>query len=130
MSTLKTVALVFGIVYLLIGLLGFVLVPGGGQLLGIFQVDTTHNMVHILIGIFGIAAAFTNYSRLYCQVFAVIFLLLAVVGFLLVPDTGALFNLISLNVPDHLLHLVSGLILGYFGFVYRGAEEPRRAGMA
>ena len=44
----RTVALVFGVVFLLVGILGFVpaLTPGGA-LLGLFMVNGVHSVVHL-----------------------------------------------------------------------------------
>ena len=131
----KTVALVFGIVFLLIGLLGFVpaLTPGGA-LLGLFMVNGVHSIVHILFGIFGIAAAFTGFSRLYNKVGGVIYLVLAVVGFVallgltaLAPG-GMLLGLVATNMADNVLHLVLGLVLAYVGFALQSSRTvPQRA---
>ena len=46
---IKTAAILFGIVFLLIGILGFVpaITPSNGMLLGIFHVNTAHNLVHL-----------------------------------------------------------------------------------
>ena len=87
----RTVALVFGIVFLLIGLLGFVpaLTPGGA-LLGIFMVNGVHSIVHLLFGVLGIAAAFTGYSRLYNRAGGIIYLVLALVGFIALLGVTAL----------------------------------------
>jgi hypothetical protein len=52
----RAVALVFGVSFLAVGVLGFILNPTGGELLGIFAVHVLHNLVHLLFGIFGIAA--------------------------------------------------------------------------
>jgi hypothetical protein len=118
MVTVRNVALVFGIVYLLVGILGFILVPGGmGNLLGIFAVDTVHNVVHLLLGILGIGAAYTGMARLYCQVVGAVLILLAVLGFVLAGADGMLLGILHLNLADHLLHLVTGGILAYFGFM-------------
>src|SRR4051794_36326231 len=69
-STIRTVAMVVGVVFLLVGVLGFI--PGittdygdmqfaghesGAELLGLFQVSVLHNIVHLLFGIAGIAMA-------------------------------------------------------------------------
>src|SRR3954451_21553171 len=71
-STLQTLTLVFGVVFLAVGILGFI--PGitthygdlsfagddsGAKLLGIFQVSILHNIVHLLFGVVGIALAKT-----------------------------------------------------------------------
>ena len=131
----KTVALVFGVVFLLIGFLGFVpaLTPGGA-LLGLFMVNGVHSIVHILFGIFGIAAAFTGFSRLYNKVGGVIYLVLAVVGFVallgltaLAPG-GMLLGLVSINMADNVLHLVLGLVLAYVGFAIQSSRVvPQKA---
>ncbi len=131
MTVSKTIALVFGIVYLLIGLLGFLTVPTSGNLLGIFTVDTMHNLVHVVVGILGIAVAFLNYTytRLYFQVFGIVFLLLTILGFVTAPNGGMVLGM-AMNMPDHVLHLITAVLLLYFGFVYNEAEQPGRAGMA
>jgi hypothetical protein len=49
----RAVALVFGVSFLAVGVLGFILNPTGGELLGIFAVHVLHNLVHLLFGIFG-----------------------------------------------------------------------------
>src|SRR3954447_25459932 len=71
-STLQTATLLFGVVFLLVGILGFI--PGitthysdmsfagsdsGAKLLGIFQVSVLHNIVHLLFGIAGLGLART-----------------------------------------------------------------------
>ena len=114
----KTVALLVGIVFVLVGILGFVpaLVPGGA-LLGIFAVNTLHSIVHLLIGVLGIAAALTGWSRLYNRVFGIVYLALAILGFIppLVPN-GALLGLVSINLSENFLQLVIGAILILVGF--------------
>ncbi len=131
----RTAALVFGIVFLLVGILGFVpaLTPGGA-LLGLFMVNGLHSIVHLLFGVFGIAAAFTGYSRLYNKVGGVIYLVLAVVGFIallgvsaLAPN-GMLLGLVMINMADNFLHLVLGLVLAYVGFAVNSSRTvPQRA---
>lgn len=126
MVTVRNVALAFGVVYLLVGVLGFVLVPPGtsGNLLGIFAVDTLHNVVHLVLGIAGIGAAYAGMARIYCQVVGVVLLLLGVLGFVLVGGEGMLLGILNLNLADHLLHLVTGGILAYFGFTAQREAIP------
>jgi hypothetical protein len=52
-ATVQMVALVFGAIYLLAGIVGFF----NHALLGIFQVNLLHNLVHVGIGVGGLAAA-------------------------------------------------------------------------
>lgn len=119
----RTFTLVLGVVLLLVGVLGYIMVPGGGLLLGIFAIDGTHNLIHIVSGIAGIAMAYAGASRLFCQIFGAVYLLVAILGFVATTTDGMLLGLIHVNTADHILHLAIGAAASYFGF----AAEPARA---
>ncbi len=127
---IRTVALVYGVVFLVVGSLGFVpvLTVGGEYLLGIFGVNAVHNAVHLLFGVLGIIAAFTGWSRSYLQGVGVIYLLLGVLGFVpgLYAGNEMLLGIVHINLADNLLHLTLGGIAAYFGFApqYRGRVSP------
>ena|SRR6185436_3813963 len=114
---LKLAAIVFGVVFLVVGILGFVpnLAPDG-MLLGIFHVNFAHNVVHLLSGAVALLCgmASTNASQLYFRIFGVVYGLVAVLGF--VMGEGKLLGLISNNIADAWLHLViaaTSLVLGF-----------------
>ena len=114
----NVIAYVHGGIYGLVGVLGFVLNPGGGLMLGIFAVNPFHHFFHIALGGFGIVMARLNRGRGYCQIAGVILLALGMLGLLapalvapLIADPNA--NLLT----DNLLHLVTGTALAYFGFL-------------
>jgi len=128
-------ALIFGIVYLLVGLLG--LIPGmitaadtpgvtvdvlRGNLLGIFPVNILHTLVHLLLGLWGVIA-YRSYdaSRSYARTAGILFLALFVFG--LIPGLNTLFGLTPLYGADIWLHLVSGIIALYFGLTARTAVD-------
>ena len=128
----KRVALVFGIVFLLIGLLGL-LQPGGREmgadpaphvLLGMFPVNLLHNLVHLLFGAWGIAASrsFAG-AKSYAQIAGVIYVVLAVLGFI-APTT---FGFIPIGGNDIWLHAVLGIVLAYFGFTAKDTTVPATA---
>jgi len=114
---LKTVANLFGIVFLLVGILGFV--PGitnDQMLLGIFHVNAAHNVVHLLSGAVALWAGMTStaYARTYFRVFGIIYALVALLGFFV--GNGLLLGLISNNMADTWLHVViavAALLLGF-----------------
>lgn len=113
---LKTLANVFGAVFLLIGVLGFV--PGvttDGHLLGIFDVSTLHNIIHILSGVaaFALASSGEKGARTYFQVFGVIYGVVTVVGFV---QGNTVLGLIGVNMADNLLHLAITAVALYAGF--------------
>ena len=110
----KTIAMVFGVIYTLVGLLGFVpaLIMNGG-LLGIAPVNTPHNIVHLIIGISGLVMGRTpDGAGTYCKIFGVVLLLIGVVGFF----SPNCFGLMPIGGGDIWIHLISGAVLAYAGF--------------
>ena len=116
------VALVFGAVFVLVGLAGFLVSGGhpavgdtGGALLGLFQVNVLHNLVHLAIGVALIAAGLRGHrpARAANQGFGVLNLVLFLAGLFLV---GTPLNIVALNGQDNILHLVLGIALAGVGF--------------
>jgi len=111
-----TFARVFGVIFVLVGVLGFV--PAAmtdGMLLGLFPVNTVHNVVHILLGLWGLMAGGTAAGAVgYFKGLAVIYGLLAVLG--LIPATQDLFGLAPIHGNDVWLHAVLALAAAFFGF--------------
>lgn len=102
-------ALVFGVVYLLVGVLGFINKP----ILGIFEVNALHNIVHLLIGGALVAGSSRHdTAKTVSLAVGVAYLLVAVLGFV---ATDFLDDLIKINQADNFLHLVSGVVAVYFG---------------
>lgn len=121
MTTVQRVAQIFGIVFVLIALVGFY--TGGMNMeadpalapavFGMFPVNLLHNIVHLLFGIWGLAASRSwSGSKQYAQIAGIIYLVLAGVGFI-APDG---FGLVPLGGNDIWLHLVLGLALSAVGF--------------
>jgi hypothetical protein len=132
-------AMVFGWVLLVVGILGFLPFLGGSatmqasSLLGIFPVNLLHNIVHILTGVLGLAAAYYEdgaYARTYALVFGIIYALVTVLGFIVAPGAGVGYLLgLSVNVADNLLHLVIAAAgLGAY-FATANARTPLRRGV-
>jgi uncharacterized protein DUF4383 len=131
----RRVAMVFGIVFLLVGILGLVSTggmsmaadPTPAMVLGLFPVNLLHSIVHILFGVWGLVAArsFAG-AKMYAQVVGVLYLVLAICGFF-IPTT---FGLMPIGGNDIWLHAVIGLVLAGVG--YTAKEEmaaPTPAGM-
>src|SRR5579884_3506023 len=83
-TTNRVVALVLGILFTLLGIIGFFTPPenstGVQAILGIFDSDLIHNIFYLITGLLGIVAAFTGYSRTYNRVFGVVYVLLGLLG--------------------------------------------------
>lgn len=119
-TTVQKIAMVFGVVFLLVAIVGFIS-PGGmamtvdppGMLLGMFPVNMLHNVVHLLFGIWGLAASRSwSGAKSYCQIGGVIYIILAICGF--VAPNG--FGLVPLGGSDIWLHALLGIILAGAGF--------------
>ncbi|MPZ68741.1 MAG: DUF4383 domain-containing protein [Actinobacteria bacterium] len=123
-------ALVFGVVYLVMGLLGFAVTgfdefagKGVGEELIIFPVNPLHNIVHLGLGAVWLGAAGKHASaksvNLAFGVVLGLFFVLGMVGaleFLAIKDAGS---------TDNYLHVATAALALYFGSV--GAEGPARA---
>ena len=128
----RLVAIIFGAVYLVVGALGFLVTAGvdfiateGGLLLGIFEVNPLHNIVHLLIGAALLIAGLSSVSAAKATniVVGAVYLLVGIVGFFLV---GTALNILALNTFDHFLHLVSALVLLGVGLAAeRGVNTTR-----
>lgn len=119
---LKRIAVIFGAVLILVGILGFIpgvtpTAPDGdyGRLFGVFAVDTMHNMVHILTGIVAIACGMMSEaaSRNYFRIFGIVYGLVAVLGF--VVGKAPLMGMAN-NIPDAVLHTAIAIVALFLGF--------------
>lgn len=108
----RNLAYLGGIVFLLIGILGFFNDP----VLGLFDVDTMHNLVHIGSGLLGLFLASRGHDSavLYGKIMAVVYGLVTVVGF--IQGEGQLLGLMAINTADHFLHLALTAYFAYIGF--------------
>jgi hypothetical protein len=117
-TTIQKAAVAVGVVFLLVGVLGFV--PGitsnydslmlathesDAQLLGLFQVSVLHNIVHLLFGVWGLIAARTaSGSRTFLVVGGIIYLVLFLYGLVVPQNSDA--NFVPVNGADDILHLL------------------------
>jgi hypothetical protein len=126
-------ALITGILFLAVGLMGFIpgfvrepmmaseavglgVGNGYGNLMGLFPINILHNVVHIVVGLSGIFASMAlDGSRVYSRALAVFYGLLAIMG--LIPVANTTFGLIPIFGNDVWLHALTAAIAFYFGFI-------------
>ncbi|HYK06207.1 MAG TPA: DUF4383 domain-containing protein [Gaiellaceae bacterium] len=136
-TLVQNVARLVGIVFLLVGVAGFI--PGvttnlyeglefagndgTAELLGIFEVSVLHNVVHLLFGLAGLALAATaSGARTYLIGGGAIYLALFVLGIIGGGDW------IPVNDADNWLHLLLGA--GMIGLGVLTTRESRVASTA
>lgn len=118
-TPIQLAATVVGAAFLLAGIGGFI--PGittnagdiaayghesPAELLGLFQVSVLHNIVHLVIGLAGLAMAKAS-AKTYLVGGGVLYLGVWLYG--LVVDAGSNLNFLPLNDADNWLHLGAGL---------------------
>src|SRR4028119_211114 len=126
-SSIRYTALSLGLLFLLLGLAGFVpgfvtpsldftSEPGFGYLFGVFPTNYFHNAIGILVGVWGIAA-FTSLSGaiVFNRIFAIVYTAGAILGVL--PFTNTLFGITPLFGNNIWLNAVAAVIAFYYGFV-------------
>ena len=135
----QKLALLFGVTFLLVGILGFI--PGittnfddikfageksDAELLGLFQVSILHNIAHLLFGV-GILAAKRHRTALqYLLYSGLAYAGLFVYG-LIASEKGSE-NFLPFNNGDDALHGILALALLGSWAAARGADDPERVG--
>lgn len=107
----KPVTWLFGVIFLVVGLLGFFMNP----VLGIFEVNTLHNLVHLASGAVALIAASmgTSAARMYLIVFGLVYVIVTIAGFL---GFAPVIDLLQINSADNLLHLAIAAVFLVVGF--------------
>ena len=127
----KKVCTVLGIVFILVGIIGFI----KPDLLGT-HLSLAHNLVHIISGAvalyFGLAGSLSG-ARMFCIVFGIVYLLLGVAGFVAggsgvhtianMPEANdsnlltIIKGQLELGMMDHIVHVLLGVVFLIGGFI-------------
>lgn len=138
-TPVQQAALLVGVVFLLVGILGFI--PGvttdydamefashesGAELLGVFQVSILHNLVHLAFGAAGLLLSRTAPgARSFLLVGGAVYLVLWVYG--LIVDHHSDANFVPLNTADDWLHFVLGIAMIALGALLTRGHATHRA---
>jgi Domain of unknown function (DUF4383) len=121
-----------GAVLLVAGLIGFFYSASFGSpgnvdaVLGILDVNAWHNLIHVLSGALGLLA-FTSgprASRTYALAFGVVYLVVAIWGFI-IGNHESILGFIPINTEDNVLHLILG-VLGLGAYAVSNEETEAR----
>ncbi|MEO8349556.1 MAG: DUF4383 domain-containing protein [Acidobacteriota bacterium] len=109
----KTLCKVGGLIFLIVGLVGF----ATPNLMG-FHLTLIHNVIHIVTGLIALYLGFAGSyagAKTFCLVFGVVYLLIAIIGFM-APGTlasilGHAGPMSSADfMPDNVFHLIVGIV--------------------
>lgn len=134
---LRYFALVYGIVFLMLGVAGFIPAvvrppdefgtPAHGTLFGLFPINPAHNFVHLVSGVWGLAASGgPAAARIYAKCVAIGYGVLAIMG--LFPVLDRLYGVIPLYGHNVWLHAALALAALYFGFESRPGHTREPVG--
>ena len=134
-TPVQKAALIVGIVFLVVGIAGFI--PGlttgldtitfvghdsGALIFGVFQVSILHNIVHLLFGVLGLwAATAFGFSRNFLIWGGAVYALLWLYGLLVPEDSDA--NFVPMNDADDWLHLVLAVAMILLGVLLGRRRE-------
>jgi hypothetical protein len=117
---LRIITILLGIGFVFAGVAGFLpMFMMDGLLFGFFEVDSMHNIVHLVSGVIAIMAATSyHYTVLFLKVFGVIYTIVAIWGFW----TGGDLYMMHVNMADNILHIVIGVVALFLGFSARKTQ--------
>ena len=133
-TPVQSLAALVGVVFLLVGILGFV--PGitthygdlsfaghdsGAKLLGIFQTSILHNIVHLAFGVGILMAKTPGGARTYLVGGGIVYLAVWIVG-----AVGGL-DWLPVNTADNYLHILLGAGMVVLGLIAGRASNARPA---
>ena len=112
----KTASIIFGIVFLLVGLLGFIPNPIiFDSHDALFHADAVHSGVHLLSGALFLIIGFgaPAYAPLLLKIFGAVYFLIGLLGISNIgeEEMTQVLGFLHVNGPDNILHLVLGIVI-------------------
>ncbi len=113
-SPARLYATVVGAVLVIAGIIGFFYSSSFGSpgtvddIFGVFAVNGWHNVLHLVTGLLGLAAA-GYLARTYALAFGLLYVVVAVWGFI-VGSGDAILGIIPVNGADNIVHLIIGVL--------------------
>lgn len=114
---LKVLAILFGLVFVILGIVGFLpQYAPEGKLFNLFAINTPHNLIHLATGVIAVLCGFSSSraSKIFFIVFGLVYAGVAALGFY--HGGNMLFDMIAINTADNWLHAGIAAISLYFGF--------------
>jgi Domain of unknown function (DUF4383) len=118
---LKILAILFGLAFIIFGILGFL--PDfktNGLLLGYFMVNPIHNLIHLATGVIALICGLASNiaSKVFFILFGLIYLGIAIYGFY--TGSTMILDLVAINPSDNYLHLGIAVVSLFFGLAVKG----------
>jgi hypothetical protein len=118
----KKIGLTLGIIFIILGILGFISNPLVGDD-AIFATNAGHDVVHLILGIILVIVAVSAEAKtgVTLKTLGIIYLIVAILGFF----TDNVLGFITVNTADNWLHIVFAIVLFAAGIsASKGSEAP------
>lgn len=99
----RPVTQLLGVVFTLFGVAGFFM----GDMVFMFEVNMTHNIVHIATGLIALWAVTAGKERTFLLIFGLVYAAVAAIGF---TQGGDIFGLFHANDADNYLHATVAVV--------------------
>ena len=110
----RSAAILFGVVFVLVGILGYVPNPIVGPA-GIFVTNGTHNLIHIVSGLVLLAGAYSSLGpSLALKIIGIVYGIVAILGFVMMGDM--MLGMVAMNAADRWLHVALAVVILIAGF--------------
>jgi hypothetical protein len=113
---MRTAAIILGITFLVVGILGFFpnpIIADSNE--AIFHADAVHSSVHIISGVLFLVFAYGvgSYLSIFMKVLGIVYFLLGVMGLFSAGSDGMtkLLGFLHVNDPDNYLHIGLGVVI-------------------
>ena len=116
------IAKILGVIFIVVGILGFIPNPLVSYR-GLFEVNTFHNIVHIVSGGILLASPYYNAPVITLRVIGVIYAIVTVLGFISLNSPNSMG--LATTHPDNWLHLLLTIILLWAGFALPAEDTDR-----
>jgi hypothetical protein len=124
-NLLRIIALIYGMVFLSFGVLGFVpCLTTNNVLFGLFFVSPIINILHLLTGVGAIIAGgkSTFASKIFFQIAGFVYALITILGF--ACGSNNFLGILAQNMADTWVDLLIAIISLYFGFCIKSKKSP------
>ena len=123
--------LIIGIIFIAVGLLGFVDNPViANSETAIFHADTVHSTVHIISGVLFVlvALAATAFAATFLVIFGIVYLAIGIIGFVTIDQQGMgkVLGFLHVNGADNYLHVALGIVIALAGIATRKKHAVSR----
>ena len=113
----KTFTTIFGIILVLLGLLGFTSNPLIGSN-ALFVTDSVHNLIHLIFGAILLIVALWSgeNSAFWLKFIGILIFLLGLIGVFTVPSSGGmLLGIAATNGASNWMHIIGGAAIFFAG---------------